>query len=261
MGFVFSGMTGGFLLSPFLAGIVYAKAGYFPVFAMVITVLIADLLLRVTMIEKRSAKQWDKPRRSSSRGSTNSVEDFQASGQVHGTIASSHPSRGTSQAAMPPGDRSKSPTSESWFLRQFPTTTIIFRSKRLMTAVFGIFVYMTITGSFDAVLAQFVKRTFDFDSAGAGLIFIALSAPAIFGIVYGTLSDRYGPRHIALTGFATSALGLALSIVITHRSTAQIAGLSILLVLTGKCAYVVFRRTQCSRSPVQYNAHASRNWA
>ena len=250
MGFVFSGMTGGFLLSPFLAGIVYAKAGYYSVFAMVIAVLIADLLLRATMIEKRSAKQWDKPRRSSSHSSTNSVEVFPASGQVHGTIASSHPSRGTSQAAMPPGDPSKSPPSESWFLRQFPTIAIIFRSKRLMTAVFGIFVYMTIAGSFDAVLAQFVKRTFDFGSFGAGLIFVALSAPAIFGIVYGTLSDRYGPRHIALTGFATSALGLALSIMITHKSTAQIAGLSILLVLTGKCAYAVFSRMQCSRSPV-----------
>ena len=35
MGFVFSGMTGGFLVSPFLAGIVYAKAGYFPVFILV----------------------------------------------------------------------------------------------------------------------------------------------------------------------------------------------------------------------------------
>ena len=45
-GFVFSGMTGGFLVSPFLAGIVYAKAGYFPVFILVFAALAFDLFLR-----------------------------------------------------------------------------------------------------------------------------------------------------------------------------------------------------------------------
>ncbi|KAL8795384.1 MAG: hypothetical protein Q9195_002125 [Heterodermia aff. obscurata] len=134
---------------------------------------------------------------------------------------------------MSPDECSKLRSSESWFTRQFPTTSILLRSKRLMTSVFGVFVYMTIAGSFDAVLAQFVKRTFDFDSFGAGLIFIALSAPAIFGIAYGNLSDRYGPRHIALIGFTVAALALALPIMITHKSTAQIAILSILLVLIG----------------------------
>ena len=262
MGFVFSGMNGGFLLSPFLAGFVYAKAGYFPVFAMVIVVLTADLLLRATMIEKRIAKQWDKPRHSCSDGSTDSVEESLASGQANGTTVESLPAGGTSQAAMPPDERSpllhtnpwqndlnaaqarqwksESQSSESWFTRHFPSTTIIFRSKRLMTAVLGVFVYMTITASFDGALAQFVKRTFDFDSSGVGLMFLALTTPALFGTAYGALSDRYGPRNVALTGFATAAVGLALSNFVTHRSTAQIAGLSILLALTGKLANIVF---------------------
>lgn len=109
-----------------------------------------------------------------------------------------------------------------------------------MTAVLGIFVYMTITASFDGVLAQFVKKTFDFDSSGVGLIFLALTTPALFGTAYGAFSDRYGPRNVALTGFAMAALGLALSVLITRRSTVQIAGLSILLVLTGKLANLVF---------------------
>lgn len=259
MGFVFSGMTGGFLLSPFLAGIVYAKAGYFPVFAMVIAVLTADLLLRAAMIEKRIAKQWDKPRRSSSEGPTDSVEESVASEQGNGTTVKGRPLDGSSQTAMPPDEhssllhkntwrnadsdpnaalarqwKSKSQTSESWFMRHFPSTTIIFRSKRLMTAVLGIFIYMTITASFDGALAQFVKRTFDFGSSEVGLIFLALTTPALFGTAYGALSDRYGPRNVALTGFAVAALGLALSVVITHKSTAQIAGLSTLLVLIGK---------------------------
>ena len=238
MGFVFSGMTGGLLLSPFLAGIVYAKAGYFPVFAMVLAVLVVDLLLRTTMIERRvaNAKQWDKPGMFPSDGYTDSVESSPASGHLNSTTANYFPSGGPSQAGMPPDEGYESQSSESWFMKHFPSTTTMFRSKRLMTAVSGIFVFMTITGSFDAAFAQFLKKTFDFDSFRVGLMFLALTAPAILGTVYGTFSDRYGPRSVAFTGFVTAALGLALSVVITHKSSAQIAGLCILLLLTGKLA-------------------------
>ncbi|KAL8640414.1 MAG: hypothetical protein Q9228_002664 [Teloschistes exilis] len=54
MGFVFSGMTGGFLVSPFLAGIVYAKAGYLPVFILVFASLGFDLFLRIIIIEGKT---------------------------------------------------------------------------------------------------------------------------------------------------------------------------------------------------------------
>lgn len=55
MGFVFSGMTGGFLLSPFLAGIVYARADYFSVFILVFATLAFDLLLRTIIVERKTA--------------------------------------------------------------------------------------------------------------------------------------------------------------------------------------------------------------
>lgn len=115
-----------------------------------------------------------------------------------------------------------------------------------MTAVCGVFVYMTIVASFDGVLAQFVKRTFDFNSTGVGLIFLAITTPALFGTAYGALSDRYGPRVVALCGFMMTALGLALSVVITHKSTAQIVGLIILLVLIGQLLWFLQLRHQPS---------------
>ena len=240
MGFVFSGMTGGFLLSPFLAGIVYARAGYFPVFVMVLAVLLVDLLLRTAMIERRVAKQWDRPGMFPSNGFTDSVESSPASGQVNSTTTTEFPSGSLSQAAMPPDEGPESQSSESWFMQHFPSTATMFRSKRLMTAVLGIFVFMIITSSFDAAFAQFLKKTFDFGSFGVGLTFLALTAPALLGTTYGAFSDRYGPRNVAFTGFVTAALGLALSVVITHKSSAQIAGLCILLLLTGKLVNLIF---------------------
>ena len=263
MGFVFSGMTGGFLLSPFLAGIVYAQAGYFPVFTLVIAALVVDLFLRAAMIEKRCAARWDKagpPDDNAHERSQVSTRVRQKDGATKGGHFSDH---NREQAGQSPDTESGahspllqtslwqnidphpdfmsnnqplagSQSSETWRMKYFPSTTIIVQSKRLMTAVFGIFVYMTIVASFDGTLAQFVKRTFNFESSGVGLIFFALTTPALFGTAFGALSDRYGPRKLALAGFAITALGLGLSVLITHKSKAQIIGLSILLVLIGE---------------------------
>ncbi|KAL8754083.1 MAG: hypothetical protein Q9199_004581 [Rusavskia elegans] len=263
MGFVFSGMTGGVLLSPFLAGMVYARAGYFPVFAMVIAALLADLLLRAAMIEKRSAAQWDASGRSSDHDAGGSPQvSNRARSQAEATKAGHFAGDGREQAGqcpdLEPGAHSPllqtslgqnidphadckpisqppagSQSSKAWCMRYFPSITTMIGSKRLMTAVFGIFVHTTIATSFDGVLAQFVKRTFDFDFSGVGLIFLAVTTPALFGAGFGALSDRYGPRKVALAGNATAALGLGLTVLISHKSKAQIVGLSIVLVLTG----------------------------
>ena len=267
MGFIFSGMTGGILCSPFISGIVYAKAGYYPVYAMVIAVLVVDLFLRLIIIEKGTAAHWDEPE---APHSPNSIERGVEGGleppRKHQTTSSKGVFADHEDLQKPFGSDSEESSSifriflwqssdpqpdtlsyspsiaeslppRSWFTRQFPSTAAILGSRRLITAVFGVFVYMTITSSFDGILAQFVKRTFHFDSFGAGMMFLAISTPALFGTVYGTLSDRYGPRKLALIGFIIAALGLALSVLITHDSKAQKAGLSIVLIIIGQIGF------------------------
>ena len=58
MGFVFSGMTGGMLVSLFLAGVVYAKAGYFRAFILVFAALAFDLFLRTIIIEQKTVARY-----------------------------------------------------------------------------------------------------------------------------------------------------------------------------------------------------------
>ena len=53
LGFVFSGMNFGLLIAPFLAGAVYERAGYYPVFAVVLGVIAPNVLLLISMIEKK----------------------------------------------------------------------------------------------------------------------------------------------------------------------------------------------------------------
>ena len=58
IGFVLSGMNFGALIAPFLAGIVYARVGYYAVFGMILGLIGVDFLLRAVMIEKRTARKW-----------------------------------------------------------------------------------------------------------------------------------------------------------------------------------------------------------
>ena len=282
MGFIFSGMTGGILCSPFISGIVYARAGYYPVFAMVTAVLFVDLFLRFIMIEKATAALWDeteehpspKPTGRGVKKASESPREHQAT-SPRDTFADdellqkpcgSDPEESSSifrislwqsidpqPDAWPHGpDVAGSLPSQSWFTRRFASTAAILGSRRLMTAVSGVFIYMIIASSLDGILAQFVKRTFHFDSFGAGIMFLNISMPAVFGTFYGALSDRYGPRNLALIGFIVAALGLALSVLITHDSNAQKAGLSILLVIIGQEA--------CGRVVVIKRLTLCRNW-
>lgn len=58
MGWVNWAMTAGFLLSPILGGLTYAKAGYYAVYYMAFGLIACDIVLRLLMIEKRTARKW-----------------------------------------------------------------------------------------------------------------------------------------------------------------------------------------------------------
>lgn len=262
MGFVFSGMTGGFLVSPFLAGIVYTKAGYFPVFIMVFASLMFDLFLRAIIIEGKAASNHTVSREQDHQPSEARPEETTSSVRRNASLSSlpsTEPRRASMNSGSEISDESstaigsdshehhsakfdRGPRSQvrphAWFSHTFPKMSILLNSPRLLAAVYGCFTYMTIVGSFDATLPLFVKRTFGWDSQGVGLIFLAMTAPALAGAAFGALSDRYGPKNVALSGFGISSLSLALLALIRDDSLASKVGLAILLVLMGQSLHV-----------------------
>ncbi|KAL9013074.1 MAG: hypothetical protein Q9173_002211 [Seirophora scorigena] len=183
MGFVFSGNTLGLLFSPFLAGIVYDHLGYYAVFIILFGVIAFDIVLRGLMVEKRTADKWlakenkahDIPPEEDSRAHDNgrSDQDSTAAEDEDATLQST-----------PPNERSallnpKSKRSGSWIGRMFPTISVLMSSPRLLVATYGCFTHTMLLACIDSILPLFVKRTFEWTSTGAGVIFLTITCPSV----------------------------------------------------------------------------------
>lgn len=238
MGFVFSGNTLGLLFSPFLAGIVYDNLGYYAVFIILFGVIAFDIVLRGFMIEKRAADKW--------LAKENKPHDFppeegnqvQDDGRSNEDTTPPEDEDATLQST-PPNERSsllqsKSKPSRSWIGRMFPTISVLASSPRLLIATYGCFTHTMLLACIDSILPLFVKRTFEWTSTGAGVIFLTITCPSLFGTFFGALSDRYGSRIVCLTGLACTALNLALMALITHNTLVDKILICVFLVFVGK---------------------------
>ncbi|KAL8833238.1 MAG: hypothetical protein Q9170_004402 [Blastenia crenularia] len=240
MGFVFSGNTLGLLFSPFLAGIIYDHLGYYAVFITLFAVIIVDVALRGFMIEKRTADKWHEKENNTHHSIHNGevtreddyAYDHQESNQTNDdedpTLQSSPPDERDSLLRL------KSKSSLSWIGRMFPTMAVLASSPRLLVAMYGCFTHTMLLACVDSILPLFVKRTFEWTSTGAGVIFLTITCPSLFGTFFGGLSDRYGSKLVCLTGLATTTLNLALMCLIGQNNLLHKILLCIFLTFVGK---------------------------
>ena len=129
--------------------------------------------------------------------------------------------------------RNTNPRSQPALAKQFLTTYVLLSSGRLAAAMYGGFVQVAVTSSFDSKLPLFVHQTFDWDSSAAGLIFLAITVPSLAGPLLGVLSGRFGTRILMLGGFTLATLALTPLGLVTENSTEHKALLCVLFALTG----------------------------
>ncbi|KAG9230850.1 major facilitator superfamily domain-containing protein [Amylocarpus encephaloides] len=194
MGTALSCSSIGLIISPLLGGIVYQRAGYMAVFGMALGLIVVDIVLRMSMIEKRSAQKYLKQAHSA------------PSSPQTGGIAS--PVDNESTALLP--DRRQNGNQRSNIESQVPPIITLLGSPRVLAAIYGIFVNVSILATFDGVLPLFVKETFHWKPLAAGLIFLCIAIPALSGPIVGKLSDRLGPRWVAVAGCSLAAVPLIL---------------------------------------------------
>lgn len=232
MGYIAAATSLGSLLGPLLGGIVYAQAGYYPVFAMGFGLIGLDIILRFLMIEKSVARQWLPGETTTSTAESNSVAAQDQSETVLEPVMDKTVE--LSDPALPSAPvESEKPSSAPKLLRRLPPVVTLLRIPRLLAALFGCFVTSNSLGSFDSVLPLYVQRTFNWNSTGAGLIFICLVVPALCGPIIGWFSDRYGSRALTTTGLLGSVPCWVLLRFITYNSIGQKVLLCALLALLG----------------------------
>ncbi|KAK3172881.1 hypothetical protein OEA41_006206 [Lepraria neglecta] len=229
MGTALSSSSFGLIVSPLLGGVVYAKAGYMSVFGMAMGLIVVDILMRLCMIEKKHAAKY-KPV-STANGFYGTFTNGSTLEHEHSNGSAQHnkPHHNSEHAPLLDNGDEEAPKKKS----RMPTILVLLSMPRLLTAIYGIFVNVSILAAFDGVLPLYVKRLFHWNSLNAGLIFMCLAIPALTGPLVGKLSDKVGPRWIAVAGCSLTAPPLILLRLVDHNSAEQKILLCALLVCCG----------------------------
>lgn len=232
MGTALSSSSFGLIVSPLLGGIVYAKAGYTAVFGMAMALICVDILMRLFMIEKKTAAKY------------NPLQEAVPQTGFYGTFT--HPEQSEQEHSDHPTPSTK-PNDEpeeaplvgagadkvSRKKGSKPTILVLLSIPRLLASIYGIFVNVSVLAAFDGVLPLYVKRIFDWNSLNAGLIFLCLAVPALSGGLVGKFVDKVGPRWIAVAGCTLTAPPLILLRLVDHDSMEQKVLLCGLLICCG----------------------------
>lgn len=249
MGTALSSSSFGLIVSPLLGGIVYAKVGYMAVFGMALGLICVDIVMRLCMIEKKHAAKYtisestppangfygtftnpDSSEQEHEHGQSNSNPNGNAHPNGNGGVQPTNPKLQDDPEEAAPllsNTASETPTDRT------PAIFLLLSIPRLLTAIYGIFVNVSILAAFDGVLPLYVKHLFQWSSLNAGLIFMCLAIPALTGPLVGNLSDRLGPRWIAVAGCSLTTPPLILLRLVNHDSWEQKILLCVLLVACG----------------------------
>lgn len=235
MGYIASAFSVGALAGPLIGGVVYAKAGYYAVFALGFSLIGLDILLRLLLIEKSVAAQWEVS--STPTGSAISLQNVNNNPIVEDTNRDEIQPVAAHDASIL-RQESEKPISTPKTSSRVPIIIRLLFIPRILVSLFGCFVQACSLGAFDGALPLFVKHTFHWNSTGAGLIFATIAIPSLMSPVFGFISDRYGShgsRALTTTGFLTAVPFWVCLRFVTYNDMGQKVLLSVLLSSIGLC--------------------------
>ncbi|KAF2829474.1 MFS general substrate transporter [Ophiobolus disseminans] len=186
MGTIFSFISVAGLFSPLLGGLLYASVGYKGVFGLGIALVGIDFILRLLMVEKKTAARYDEAPllRAETDGTT---EDTEQTPLLPNT-STAH-------------ERYRLTKPKNRIMRALPILLLL-RDPGLLTAIWISFMQAFLLGSFDATVPLVASEQFGFNSLKAGLLFLPLGgADFLFGPVFGWCVDRYGTKLFSVIGF------------------------------------------------------------
>lgn len=209
MGYVAVAMSVAVLVAPLLGGVVYARAGYFAVFAMAFGLIGVDVLFRVVLVEKKVARRWDVSLAEGERTGGKVLSDTDG---VHAPFEQDLDTLPSTITVFPSNGRSTKGRN---------SIVLLVSSRRLLAALYCTLTQSTLLTAWDAVLPLYVHRIWGWSSIGAGLIFLPLITPSFLSPLFGFWSDRKGPRIPTTLGFLFAIPFLVLIRLVDHDSMRQ----------------------------------------
>ncbi|KAI1394764.1 MFS transporter-like protein [Hypoxylon fuscum] len=211
VGSIFSFISIGELMAPVIGGVLYEKTGYSGVFGVAAGVLGLDFLMRLLVVEKRTAAKYDKTLLTDRQNGQNNSADYETrlggDGQDESGDYGDNREEPTENDALLPrkGEDDelnyKIHGEPNRIVRALPIL-VCFRSPRLLVALGLAFVQAALLALFDATIPTEAQSLFGFTSLQAGLLFIALDVPyLVLGPIAGWAVDRYGTKLAAVVGF------------------------------------------------------------
>ena len=237
MGYIAAATSVGQLAGPLLGGVVYAKAGYYAVFAMGFAIIGVDIFLRLMLIERHVAEQWLSPSDASPPEEPGTTDtQHRSDNEIQPLPAPTRHSIGVMPSEL---EKDTNINDTPRWMQVLPPVITLLRIPRLLAALFGCFVQSIALASFDSVLPLYVKEIFHWTSTGAGLIFVCLVVPALASPLVGYFSDRYGSRLFTTVGLLGTVPFWVLLRLVTYDSMQQKVLLCALLVLIGTCLTLI----------------------
>ena len=224
---IFAFISIGELAAPVLGGVVYKQAGYGGVFGLGFAILAVDFIMRLLIIEKKTAAKYrDGEEEESTNGHIPHEQDTN-------TEEGNDESEEDPLLQKTEVDAYKVPSGQPKAVQSFPILFCL-KDPRLLTAFLLAFTQATILATFDATIPTEAQDLFGFDSLKAGLIFIALILPyLITGPTAGWAVDRYGPKPAAVVGFGYLVPVLILLRLVRTGGKTQIIIYCVILALCG----------------------------
>lgn len=227
-------MNLGHFCGPLVGGIVYEKAGYYPVFYVCFGVLVLDVVLRLLMIEK---SQLPRKLKKFAESNTTEMSSIETSGRTALLMSASPDEESQFNLKVSPYHIHNVDT--MFGLKIFPTLGLLKHSGVVIT-LFQSLIIAWITAAFEATLTLHLKELFDFNSLDSALMFMALAAPCIVEPLVGIVADRFGPRLLVTFGLIMLTPLLILLGTIQHDSTGQVISFAAILTLVGLGIVILF---------------------
>ena len=150
----------------------YAKAGYYAVFTMAFGLIGVDVVLRVLLVEKKIARQWNMEQHETASPVSPKDEKLPVPATEEPAIlATQQPDTTVGQPTVVPGETSSG--------IKHPILLLL-TSRRLLAACYTTLSYAILMTAWDAVLPLRVHDLFGWSSLGAGLIFLPLILPSMY---------------------------------------------------------------------------------